>query len=172
MRGTNGRFLKGASGNPGGGPKGPSVLSQMRDLLAETSADGERSKLRALLDLVYDQAMAGEAAQQKLILERVCPAKLAVEASMAEDLRVTIVRDFTRGNSAPPPVTGETFGQWQQRVGRQWFERAALEVQPQPVLSRPGLAPILRRESGPPPPPEPQAPAVRSWTPSADDLGD
>jgi hypothetical protein len=133
-----GRFQRGQSGNPGGRPAGPSVLAQIEGMLREEQAAGDKTKLRALLDRIYEQAMAGEAPQQKLLLERVCPAKLALEASLDEPTTLTIVRDFTGGAFAPPPASGETFADWQLRVGQQWFEKAASQLA-SAAPTRPGL---------------------------------
>ena len=78
-----GRVKPGQVLNPHGGRNrfAVQVMAGIRSLLEETTGKGDddRTKLRALVESLYDRAIEGDNYAAKLILERVCPATIQAE---------------------------------------------------------------------------------------------
>jgi hypothetical protein len=71
-RGPKGRFVRGASGNPGGRPKAEVCLTALlRAALAERNEDGKRTKARAVIDALVEQACEGKTAAIQQIFDRI-----------------------------------------------------------------------------------------------------
>ena len=90
-RDEGGRFVKGRSGNPGGRPKGESVLAEIERQLELEDDDGRPQRVR-LVEKLITMALGGEVRAIDLLLKRVAPERLALEG----DSHVTLVlRDYT-----------------------------------------------------------------------------
>ncbi len=86
-----GRFVKGRSGNPGGRPKGESVMAEIERQLELEGDDGRPQRVR-LVEKLITMALGGEVRAMDLLLKRVAPERLALEV----DSHVTLVlRDYT-----------------------------------------------------------------------------
>lgn len=68
---SDGRFVKGQSGNLKGRPKGKSLITQMRDALGKRLAKDAME----ILEKVIQQAKEGNEASQKMLLDRLWPAE-------------------------------------------------------------------------------------------------
>jgi hypothetical protein len=65
-------FKKGQSGNPGGRPKAEICLTALlREALAEHDQDGKRTKARAVIDALVEQACEGKTAAIQQIFDRI-----------------------------------------------------------------------------------------------------
>ncbi len=91
-RDPNGRFLKGRSGNPGGRPRGESVLTEIERQLELASDDGRPMRVR-LVEKLLNRALGGDMRAMDLVLKRVAPERLAVDHK--NDVPMLIVRDYT-----------------------------------------------------------------------------
>ena len=68
VRGKNGRFTKGKSGNPLGRPKGSKNVITLQKLAVEEAFRGSTSEdMAKVLTLIVMQALEGDKASQKLI---------------------------------------------------------------------------------------------------------
>jgi Family of unknown function (DUF5681) len=71
-RGPKGRFVPGKSGNPGGRPKAEICLTALlRAALAERDEDGKRTKARAVIDALVEQACEGKTQAIEAIFDRI-----------------------------------------------------------------------------------------------------
>ena len=69
---TQTSFKPGRSGNPGGRPKAEVCLTVLlRAALAEKDTDGKRSKARAVIDALVEQACEGRTAAIQQIFDRI-----------------------------------------------------------------------------------------------------
>lgn len=87
IRGDNGKFKKGKSGNPAGRPKG-SVNTQLRKQLEPHTP--------ALVERVVQAALAGDMAAMKLCLDRILP---PLKAS-AQTINVDLPKDGSLSDTA------------------------------------------------------------------------
>ncbi len=92
VRDESGRWVKGRSGNPGGRPKGQSVLAEIERQLELESDDGRPQRVR-LVEKLIQRAQGGDMRAMDLILKRVAPERLALEHEGG--LPTVILRDYT-----------------------------------------------------------------------------
>ncbi len=92
VRDESGRWVKGTSGNPGGRPKGQSVLAEIERQLELESDDGRPQRER-LVEKLFKRALAGDMRAMDLILKRVAPERLALEHEGG--LPTVVIRDYT-----------------------------------------------------------------------------
>lgn len=97
-RDESGRWVKGASGNPGGRPKGQSVLAEIERQLELESNDGRPQRVH-LVEKLIQMALGGDARALDLILRRVAPERLALDVGHSgEPPKIFVVT----GIDAPP----------------------------------------------------------------------
>lgn len=68
VRGKNGRYVKGTSGNPAGRPQGSkNVITVQKLMLEEAFRDATENDMGKVLALIVKQALTGDKAAQKLV---------------------------------------------------------------------------------------------------------
>ncbi len=93
-RNALGRWQKGSgSPNPGGRPRGRGLLAELERALAERVHGSQKTKLRALAELVTEMALGGDLRAAELIFRRLAPERLALEGESG--LPMLVVRNYT-----------------------------------------------------------------------------
>lgn len=69
-RNGDGTFKKGKSGNPNGRPKKGFAIADILESLGDTAYNGDKTMKEAILEKVYENALAGDLNSAKFIADR------------------------------------------------------------------------------------------------------
>lgn len=107
VRGKNGQFIKGESGNPSGRPKGSkNVITLQKLILEEKFRGANERKLELILDAVLDKALDGDKSSQKLVWDSVMSKQQIAEEKNAGARQSIVVHTMNVGKDEAPIIEG------------------------------------------------------------------
>ena len=84
--------MRGVSGNPGGRPRGRSVLGEIEAQIEAEGEDGQPLRVR-LVEKLIQMAMDGDLKAMELLLKRLAPERLAFEGEVVTT--TVLLRNYT-----------------------------------------------------------------------------